>query len=96
MMTGVLCGLLAGALWGLVFLTPRLLTAFTPWELSIGRYVCYGLIALVVLAPGWRRTVSRIDRHDLAAMVRQALAGNIVYYVLLAYGVQCCCRWWSR
>lgn len=88
MMTGVLCGLLAGALWGLVFLTPRLLAAFTPWELSVGRYVCYGLIALVFLGPGLRRTLSLIDRHDLFAMVRQALAGNIVYYVLLAYGVQ--------
>lgn len=88
MMTGVLCGLLAGALWGLVFLTPRLLPAFTPWELSVGRYVCYGLVALVFLGPGLRRTLALIDRHDLAAMVRQALAGNIVYYVLLAYGVQ--------
>lgn len=88
MMTGVLCGLLAGALWGLVFVAPRLLPAFTPWELSVGRYVCYGLIALVFLGTGLGRTVARIDRHDLAAMVRQALAGNIVYYVLLAYGVQ--------
>ena len=88
MMTGVLCGLLAGALWGLVFLTPRLLPAFTPWELSVGRYVCYGLVALVFLGPGLRRTLALIDRRDLAAMVRQALAGNIVYYVLLAYGVQ--------
>ncbi|ROR17942.1 drug/metabolite transporter (DMT)-like permease [Comamonas sp. BIGb0124] len=85
---GVLCGLLAGAFWGLVFLTPRLLPAFTPWELSIGRYVCYGVIALMFLAPALRRTLARVDRHDLAAMVRQSLAGNIVYYILLAYGVQ--------
>jgi drug/metabolite transporter (DMT)-like permease len=88
MMAGELCGLMAGALWGLVFLTPRLLPAFSPWELSVGRYVCYGLIALVFLGPGLRRTLALIDRHDLAAMMRQALAGNIVYYVLLAYGVQ--------
>ena len=85
---GVLCGLLAGAFWGLVFLTPRLLPAFTPWELSIGRYVCYGVIALMFLAPALRRTLARVDRHDLAAMVRQSLSGNIVYYILLAYGVQ--------
>lgn len=88
MTLGVLCGLLAGAFWGLVFLAPKLLPAFSPWELSVGRYVCYGLIALVFLAPALRSTLARIDRHDLAAMVRQALAGNIVYYILLAYGVQ--------
>lgn len=88
MTIGVLCGLLAGAFWGLVFLTPRLLPNFTPWELSVGRYVCYGVVALFFLAPTLRQTLARVDRLDLAAMARQALAGNIVYYILLAYGVQ--------
>jgi hypothetical protein len=27
---GVLCGLLAGAMWGMVFVVPAFLTAFTP------------------------------------------------------------------
>jgi drug/metabolite transporter (DMT)-like permease len=88
MTLGVSCGLLAGAFWGLVFLTPRLLPDFSPWELSLGRYVCYGAIALIFLAPRLRQTVARVDRHDLLAMTRQALTGNIIYYVLLAYGVQ--------
>ncbi|MFT4191231.1 MAG: DMT family transporter, partial [Comamonas sp.] len=88
MVIGVFCGLLTGAFWGLVFLAPRLLPSFTPWELSVGRYVCYGLIALAFLAPRLREVAGRVDRRDLAAMTRQALAGNIVYYILLAYGVQ--------
>ena len=34
---GVLCGLLAGALWGLVFIVPELLSTFSPLELAVGR-----------------------------------------------------------
>lgn len=88
MRIGVLLGLLAGALWGLVFIAPRLLTAFSPWELTVGRYLAYGLFAVLALAPRWRSTLAGVGRADLLAMLRQSLAGNVVYYLLLAYGVQ--------
>jgi len=75
-------------MWGTVFIAPKWLGAFAPAELAFGRYIAYGVLALVALLPTWRATWRKIDRHDLAAMVRQAAAGNLVYYVLLAYGVQ--------
>ena len=34
---GVLCGLLAGAMWGIVFVAPAYLAAFTPLQLTVGR-----------------------------------------------------------
>ncbi|MGE8578703.1 MAG: EamA/RhaT family transporter, partial [Burkholderia contaminans] len=37
MQRGVVYGVLAGALWGMVFLVPRLLTDFSPLLLSAGR-----------------------------------------------------------
>jgi drug/metabolite transporter (DMT)-like permease len=88
MWTGVLCGSLAGALWGMVFIVPQLLPAFSPLELALGRYVAYGLIAATLMASRLRGLVGRLDRSDVAALVRHALAGNIVYYILLAVGVQ--------
>lgn len=75
-------------MWGTVFIAPKWLGAFAPAELAFGRYTAYGVLALVALLPTWRTTWRKIDRYDLAAMVRQATAGNLVYYVLLAYGVQ--------
>lgn len=39
---GILCGMGAGALWGLVFLAPELVRAFGPLELTLGRYLSYG------------------------------------------------------
>jgi drug/metabolite transporter (DMT)-like permease len=88
MWTGVVCGLLAGALWGMVFVAPALLHAFTPLELACGRYLAYGLIAASVMATRLPPLLRRLDRGDIIAMVKHALAGNIVYYMLLALGVK--------
>jgi len=88
MAIGVLCGLLAGAMWGMVFVFPQLLSAFTPLQLATGRYLAYGAMALLLLAPRLRPLAGRLRRADLRALVRHALAGNLVYYVLLAFGVQ--------
>ena len=85
---GVLCGVLAGAMWGTVFIAPMWLSAFSPWELAFGRYAAYALLAAAVLAPTWRSTWRKLDRTDLWAMLRQGAAGNALYYVLLGYGVQ--------
>lgn len=88
MWNGVLCGLLAGALWGMVFVAPALLSAFTPLELACGRYIAYGLIATTVLANRLPPLLRRLDRSDIVAMTKHALAGNIIYYMLLALGVK--------
>jgi drug/metabolite transporter (DMT)-like permease len=85
---GVVCGLLAGAMWGMVFVAPAYLAAFSPLQLAAGRYLAYGAIALLLLAPRLRTLIARLTRADLFALARHALAGNLVYYVLLAYGVQ--------
>ncbi|MGY8527409.1 DMT family transporter [Paracidovorax citrulli] len=85
---GVLCGLLAGALWGMVFIAPKLLPAFSPWELAIGRYLAYGLVAAIAAAPLMRRIARKLTRADCVALLRQAMTGNLLYYVLLAFGVQ--------
>ena len=88
MWRGVFCGLLAGAMWGMVFIVPAYLTAFTPLEMACGRYIAYGLIAAGLLHRRLPPLLRRLDRTDVSAMVKHALAGNIVYYMLLALGVQ--------
>jgi drug/metabolite transporter (DMT)-like permease len=88
MWIGVLCGLLAGAMWGLVFIAPNLLAAFSPLELAVGRYLAYGAMAFALLLPRLRPLLASLAPADHAALVRHALAGNIVYYMLLAAGVK--------
>lgn len=86
--TGVLCGIGAGALWGLVFLAPELARAFTPLQLTIGRYLAYGVIAAALLAPRWRSVVAHLGRREWLMLGLLALTGNTLYYILLSTAVQ--------
>jgi drug/metabolite transporter (DMT)-like permease len=87
MQRGVLYGVLAGALWGTVFVVPRQLPDFSPLLLSAGRYVMYGLVSLAALLPMLRRVWPRITRADLVALVKLALMGNLLYYLFLATAI---------
>jgi drug/metabolite transporter (DMT)-like permease len=75
-------------MWGMVFLVPELLTAFTPFEMAVGRYIAYGVIAGALVAPKMAGLLRRLDRSDYFALLRHALSGNIIYYMFLALGVK--------
>ncbi|UXS01009.1 DMT family transporter [Agrobacterium tumefaciens] len=86
---GVFYGMLAGALWGGIFLAPKIIPAgFTPLQLSTARYLTYGLIALVLIGPKIRRVASRFGKQEWIALAWLSLIGNIVYYVFISTAVQ--------
>jgi drug/metabolite transporter (DMT)-like permease len=85
---GIAAGILAGALWGLVFLAPELTQGFTPAQLSAGRYLSYGCIAAVLVTRSWRRVLAGLGWREWRALAWLSLTGNIIYYVLLAQAVQ--------
>lgn len=87
-LAGVLCGMGAGALWGLVFLAPELTRGFSPLQLTIGRYLCYGAMAAVLIAPRWRTVFAALTRREWLSLGWLALAGNTLYFVFLAAAVQ--------
>ena len=85
---GIGASILAGALWGLVFLTPELTRGFQPMQLSAGRYLAYGLVAAALLAPSWQRVRPMLAWRDWRTLAWLSFAGNIIYYVFLANAVQ--------
>ncbi|WP_322783076.1 MULTISPECIES: DMT family transporter [Gluconobacter] len=85
---GTLCGVGAGALWGLVFLAPELARDFTPLQLAIGRFLAYGIIAFFVIMPRWPVLKSRLKKQDWRALFWLSLFGNTLYYILLSKAVQ--------
>lgn len=87
-LTGLACGMGAGALWGLVFLAPKLVGEFSPLHLTIGRYLCYGLIALILVSPRWRSLVARVSWRQWLTLVWLAFAGNTLFYLLVSGAVQ--------
>ncbi len=85
---GISLGMGAGALWGLVFLAPALVQDFSGLQLTIGRYLCYGVIATLWLWPHRQTLVANIRRQEWIALIWLSLAGNTLYYLLLSSAVQ--------
>ncbi|GAB2859073.1 DMT family transporter [Pseudoduganella ginsengisoli] len=88
MASGLMAGVAAGAMWGLVFIAPRLAPDFAPVQLSAGRYLAYGIVAAILVAPSWRRLTARLTGREWWALLWLSFLGNILYYVFLANAVQ--------
>ena len=74
-------------MWGLVFLAPKVAPDASPMLMSAGRYLAYGLIAALLLAPRWTRVAALLDARAWWALAWLSLAGNIVYYLFLVVSV---------
>lgn len=85
--TGVGYALIAGLLWGLVFVTPVLLPDYPPAMLAFGRYLAFGVIALP-LALRDRAALVQLTASDWRAALALAAVGNIAYYLLLATAIR--------
>jgi len=74
-------------LWGLVFVVPLLLPDYPPAMLSLGRYLAFGVIALL-LALGDRRRLLSLHAADWWRAAELSLVGNLMYYLCLAAAIQ--------
>ena len=87
MLTGVLAGIGVGALWGLVFVMPRMLGAYSGVDLTAGRFVAYGLLAALMMVSGL--SVRRWPTMpQAAAALGMSVLGFSGYYLLLVLAIQ--------
>jgi drug/metabolite transporter (DMT)-like permease len=84
--SGVLAATLAGLIWGLAFLIPVLLDRWSPVAVTVGRYLAYGLVSLLLVAAGGA-AMRRIARRHAGVALQFALTGNVAYYLLLVLGI---------
>jgi drug/metabolite transporter (DMT)-like permease len=84
---GVLAGLLAGALWGLVFVAPRMAPGLSSVDLAAGRFMAYGAMSLLVLCgmPGRRL---RPTPAQMGAALGMSVLGFTGYYWLLVLAIR--------
>lgn len=87
LVTGTLFALLAGLMWGLVFVAPLLLPDYPAALQSCARYVAFGLIALP-LAWWDRAQLARLSRADWVEALKLSAVGNLLYYLFLAASIQ--------
>jgi drug/metabolite transporter (DMT)-like permease len=81
-----MAGLLAGALWGLVFVAPRMAAGYSPVDFTAGRFVAYGLTALVMTGLAARPRLP--DARQALAAVGMSLLGFTGYYLLLVFAIR--------
>jgi drug/metabolite transporter (DMT)-like permease len=86
-LTGILAGLAAGALWGLVFVAPRMVSGYSSVDLTAGRFAAYGVVAAAVMLAGLRARRMPTARQAVAAAGMSVL-GFTGYYLLLVLAIR--------
>lgn len=84
---GIACGLAAGALWGFVFVAPRLLPEFGAVDLAAGRFLVFGAFSVTLLATG-RFRVAGVPWRVWRAAILLGLVGNVFYYTAVVAAVR--------
>jgi drug/metabolite transporter (DMT)-like permease len=91
MLTGILAGLAAGGLWGVVFVAPRMLETgaggYSSIDLTAGRFAVYGVMAAAVMLVGLRTRRLPTLRQAGAALFMSVL-GFSGYYLLLVLAIR--------
>jgi drug/metabolite transporter (DMT)-like permease len=86
MWLGVAAGLAAGALWGLVFVAPRMVQGVSAVDFTAGRFVSYGALSFLLMLL-MRKSAWPTAKQALAAAGMSVL-GFTGYYLLLVLAIR--------
>lgn len=86
MLNGILAGLAAGALWGLVFVAPLMTPGLSSVDLTAGRFVSYGAMAALMMV-FTRATHQLPTLRQAVTALGMSLLGATGYYLLLALAI---------
>ena len=78
MILGVLLGVAAGALWGLIYIAPLLLPEYNPVLIALGRFIAFGVVSLPCLL-FFRQELRKFTRADVIEAFRLPFFGNVVF-----------------
>lgn len=86
MLTGVFAGLAAGALWGLVFIAPRMVPGLGSVDLTAGRFLSYGALSFALMflvrQSAWPTFGQAFSALGLSVL------GFTGYYLLLVFAIR--------
>jgi len=86
MLKGISAGVAAGALWGLVFVAPRMTPGLSPVDLAAGRFVSFGGLSALLMLWQWRTLRLPTLKQALFAILMSGL-GYTAYYLLLVLSI---------
>jgi len=85
LITGIVYAIAADLVWGLAFVIPMLLGAYSAIEIAFGRYLTYGIISLLIFLCTRK---ARLNRTIWQRALLFAFCGNVGYYVFLVFSIQ--------
>lgn len=88
MLSGILAGLAAGALWGLIFVAPQALSSYSSSDIAFGRYAVYGLISAIVLLCRYKSTRAALTAKFIGSVLLLSCLSCSFYYYLVAAAVK--------
>jgi drug/metabolite transporter (DMT)-like permease len=86
MLAGILAGLTAGALWGLIFIAPLGVAPYAGVDLAIGRYLVFALTSLLVFAL-IRASRAKITLNEIGTGIFLGMLGYGAFYGFLVIAV---------
>ncbi len=84
---GITAGLLAGVLWGMLFVIPLLLNKFTPLQITFGRFFFFGLMGLLNFSRV-RKLIRTLSARELFKIILLSATGFWLYTLVLFAGIQ--------
>jgi drug/metabolite transporter (DMT)-like permease len=88
MFKGIAYALSACLIWGLIFIVPQFMVGFSPFEVALGRFICYGSISLLVLA---KMKIFQGVRYSFAIWLKAtffSLFATMGYYTCVVLSVR--------
>ena len=87
MFIGIIFGIIACALWGLVYIIPLWLSTYDPMLIALARYTIFGLFSAVLLVFNGKY-LTQVSKKDWISATALGVVGNLFFYWLLASAVQ--------
>lgn len=82
--TALACAVGSTALWGVSYVTPLVMPGISPWDISLGRYLVYGLIGAFLLVR-LGKTGPRLTAREWGYAVLFAFTGYYGCYTAMVY-----------
>lgn len=87
MVKGLTIGLVAMAFWGLIFVLPLFAPEFSSFEVSMGRFISYGLVSFLFLL--FRGKLKSLPFAHWKLAIAFALTSSLIYYFFIVLGIRC-------
>ena len=87
MLWGFILGVLACAIWGLIYIFPLILPNYHPIVIASARFAVYGLTCMALI-PLQKEELKQLSRADWWTALRLAFFGSLVYYCCLVISVK--------